>query len=51
MRCDKCKSQNIELIKEVKDLILEPYFYQEYYECSRLHFKCSNCGFEFIEGI
>lgn len=51
MECDECKSKNIELIEELKYLKIDTYFYKDYYEATRLTFKCLDCGFEFTEDI
>ena len=47
-RCDKCKSENLELIKrETKQRWDDYYTEMEYFEV--LTFKCKDCGYETIE--
>lgn len=48
MECDKCKSENLEVLSRYKGLYISPYtFYEEEYEV--IKFKCLDCGYEFEE--
>lgn len=48
MECEKCKSENLEFLKE-EHIFLRNLFYDEPDECFELYFRCKECGHEFIE--
>lgn len=50
MECEKCKSENLECLKQEMNFKASLYYDEpdEYYE---VHFKCKECGYEFIECV
>ena len=50
MECEKCKSENLELLSRHKKLNIDQYtYYENEYEV--IKFKCLDCGYEFQECI
>ncbi|EMH2709966.1 TPA: hypothetical protein ACSVPQ_004247 [Clostridioides difficile] len=50
MECEKCNSENIEVIEQKEGLVLNPYICDYEYTCT-LVIKCKDCGHQFEDCI
>ena len=50
MECEKCKSTNIEVVKDEVRFNVNPYTYEQY-ETVTLYIKCNDCNHTFTETI